>query len=116
MTMILAQLSSDSFATAEGLTTHSGSPVISLCRALIAAGHASSTPMEVYRGQTLALIVRTIGKAAQLEVDAGPRFVRASGHRIAPYARPLGSDGSSFGPSPATPPALAVTLSSSLAA
>jgi hypothetical protein len=60
-------------------TRRSDSVVCALCRRLIEAGHDPAEPMEVYRGATLALHVRSIGEAAGLTVRevGGPRFVRA---------------------------------------
>jgi hypothetical protein len=49
--------------------------VCALCRRLL--GHNPATPMEVYRGSTLALRVRSIGEGAKLtvkETGGGPRF------------------------------------------
>jgi hypothetical protein len=72
---IRAELSSDTIATSCGITVHIGSPVLSLCRRLVAEGCNPSTPMEVYRGSTLALHVRSIGGAANLRVNtAGTGF------------------------------------------
>jgi hypothetical protein len=72
-----AELSSDSYAKAEGVAVHTGSPIIALCRSLLAAGHTSSLPMEVYRGEVLALHVRSIGEATGLRVNsAGTGFIR----------------------------------------
>jgi hypothetical protein len=63
---MIAGLSSDSFATVTGSTVaaHVSSPILSLCRKLIEAGHPSSADLEVYRDGTLALRVRSIGEAA----------------------------------------------------
>jgi hypothetical protein len=58
-------------------TRRSDAVVCALCRRLVEAGHDPATPMEVYRGQTLALHVRSIGEAAKLtvtEAESGPRF------------------------------------------
>jgi len=58
-------------------TRRSDAVVCALCRRLVEAGHDPATPMEVYRGQTLALHVRSIGEAAKLtvtEAGFGPRF------------------------------------------
>jgi hypothetical protein len=77
---ILANLSSDSIATALGITVRSASPVLALCRKLIASStYASSTPLDAYRGETLCLKVRSIGEAAQLEVNGEGTGFR--GHR-----------------------------------
>jgi hypothetical protein len=65
---------------AAGLTARGAAPVLSLCRALIEAGHDPATPLEVWRGGLLALRVRSIGEGAQLAVEddrhGRPRFRR----------------------------------------
>ena len=65
---IRAELTGDDCCTALGLSVTSTSPVIALCRALINAGHDPTTPLEVYRGDVLALRVRSIGEGAQLQI------------------------------------------------
>jgi hypothetical protein len=50
--------------------TNNTSPVLALCRELVGRGVDPQTPLHVYRGETLALIVVSIGKAAALEIDA----------------------------------------------
>jgi hypothetical protein len=67
---IIAQLLGNDAASALGVTVRSGSPIIALCRKLLAAGHAAAIPLEVYRGKTLALTVRSIGEAARLRATA----------------------------------------------
>ena len=66
---IRAELSSDSYATALGITVKSPSPVLALCRKLIEAGHDPNAPLEACRGDTLCLRVRSIGEAATLRMD-----------------------------------------------
>jgi hypothetical protein len=67
---ILANLSSDSIATALGITVRSASPVLAMCRKLIECStYAHETPLNAYRGKTLSLRVRSIGEAAQLEIN-----------------------------------------------
>jgi hypothetical protein len=56
-------------AMACGKTAIGGSPVLDLCRELVAAGHNPQTPLEAYRGETLCLTVRSIGEAAGLEIN-----------------------------------------------
>jgi hypothetical protein len=59
---------------------NSDAVVCALCRRLIEAGHDLNEPMEVYRGSTLSLHVRSIGEAAKLTVaeqGGRPRFVAA---------------------------------------
>jgi hypothetical protein len=70
---IRAELSSDSYCSALGMTVRSPSPVLALCRKLVESStYASSTPMNVYRGKTLCLRVLGIGEAAQLRMDSTP--------------------------------------------
>jgi hypothetical protein len=72
-----AELKGGETALACGLVVRSGSPLIVLCRQLVAAGHDPATPLEAYRGSTLCLIVRSIGEAADLEVSAkGIGFIK----------------------------------------
>jgi len=65
---ILAHLSSNSIASALGITVTGTTPVLALCRKL-ALTHPSSIPLNAYRGDTLCLRVRSIGEAARLEVN-----------------------------------------------
>jgi hypothetical protein len=67
---IRAELSGSACASACGVAVCSGSPVTALCRQLVAAGYDPRTPLEVYRGKTLCLRVRSIGEAAGLEIAA----------------------------------------------
>ena len=54
--------------TAAGLNASGHAPVLALCRVLIEAGHHPATPLKVYRGEALALRVRSIGEAVELRV------------------------------------------------
>jgi|SRR5215475_7758403 hypothetical protein len=80
-----------------GVTSVSDTPILDLCRLLVARGHDPSTPMEVWRGTMLALSVRTIGEAAQLEVATDPPgFKLRTRPRRAPYVQKndrVGADG-----------------------
>jgi len=67
--------------TALGITAKSDSPVLALCRKLIAAGHDPATPLEAYRGDALALRVKSIGQGANLQVNGNTRLVFASGSK-----------------------------------
>lgn len=82
---ITAQLSSDTIASVIGSTIviNVGSPVLAICRKLLDAGYPSSADLEAYRGETLALRVRSIGEAAELQVDGARRFIRVPGRRLA---------------------------------
>jgi hypothetical protein len=82
--MIRAELIKSETASACGLVAKGGSPVIKLCQMLVAAGHDPSSPMQVYRGDTLALKVRSIGEAAGLVAASnGYGFARAPAMRTA---------------------------------
>jgi hypothetical protein len=52
-----------------GFTATSATPILALCRTLLAAGFDPATPMECYRGNTLAVRVHSIGQAARLTVQ-----------------------------------------------
>jgi len=78
----------DDACTALGIRVKSPSPVLALCRKLVDAGHDPATPLEAYRGATLALRVKSIGRAAGLEVSPrGVGFVRQPDSRRAPPMR-----------------------------
>lgn len=53
--VIHAELLGDSTCTADGLTSCGTSPVLHLCRLMLAAGHDPTLPLRVYRGHHLAL-------------------------------------------------------------
>ena len=77
-----AELRGSTICTAAGMTVNTGSPVLAMCRALIAAGYDPTTPLHAYRGDTLALRVRSIGEAAELQVNsAGTGFATRGGLR-----------------------------------
>jgi hypothetical protein len=69
-------------AAARGLVVRGAAPTLTLCRALVGAGHDPATPMLVYRGAVLCLSIRTIGEGARLTVEdrpsggKPPRFIR----------------------------------------
>jgi hypothetical protein len=74
-TAIRAELIGSERCSAPGMTVCSSSPVLALCRQLVEAGHDPATPLEAYRGDTLALRVKSIGLGAKLEVNtAGTGF------------------------------------------
>jgi hypothetical protein len=74
---IRAELVADNTCIAAGLSVSSITPVLNLCRALLRAGHDPSTPMQVFRGEVLALKVRSIGEAAVLEINGkGTAFIK----------------------------------------
>ena len=51
-----------------GFTAISQTPVLALCRTLLAAGFDPRQPLHVCRGDKVALYVRSIGEAARLTV------------------------------------------------
>jgi len=77
--MIKAWLIGTDRAEACGFRVRARTPVLALCRALIAEGYDPNERMEVWRGGQPALCVRAIGEAAQLDVaddGNGLRFRR----------------------------------------
>jgi hypothetical protein len=84
-----ADLIGNDTCIALGVSAHGQSPVLALCRALVGAGHDPDRRLEIYRGDVLCLVVRSIGVAAQLEVNSGGTgFIKpARGLRTAPSVR-----------------------------
>jgi hypothetical protein len=66
--LIRAELTGSATATALGISARSNSPILTLCRLLIRAGHNPSARLEAYRGSTLCLRVCSIGGGARLTV------------------------------------------------
>jgi hypothetical protein len=80
---------------AVGLAACSSSPALSLCRLLVKHGFDPERPLLVFRGEVLALRIRTIREGASLEVNSlGTDFVPFRGLRAASLVRksdrPLG--------------------------
>jgi hypothetical protein len=75
-----AELIGSNRCTIPGFAATSQTPVPALCRTLLAAGFDPTTAFEIYRGNTLALLVRSIGEGARLTVEDSrlgqPRFRR----------------------------------------
>jgi hypothetical protein len=53
---------------AEGHTVRAAAPVLAMCRRLLAAGYDPARQLHAYRGDALALKVRSIGEGAKLTV------------------------------------------------
>jgi hypothetical protein len=53
----------------DGIVARGHAPVMGLCRALLAAGYDPRRPLYAYRGDTLALIIQSIGEGAPLTVE-----------------------------------------------
>jgi hypothetical protein len=108
---ICAELIGSDTANAAGISVTAYTPVVELCKRLVASGHNPATPLKAYRGTTLCLIVRSIGTAAVLEINArgnGFRLCRAADAAppIAPKRPPVGrgrmsATGQTSGPGPA---------------
>jgi hypothetical protein len=65
-----AELSSDTYCSALGMTVRSPSPIFALCRKLIEVStYAPETPLDAYRGNTLCISV-SIGEGAGLTVTS----------------------------------------------
>ena len=76
--MIRAEITGSTRCTALGFVGQGDAPVLALCRLLVAAGYDPGTPLHAYRGDVLALRVRSIGEAAQLQISSDPpRFRKA---------------------------------------
>jgi hypothetical protein len=71
---------------AEGISVRAAAPVLALCRSLVAAGHDPRQPLHAYRGNVLALRVRSIGEGVQLAIGGdGIGFRRRHGPPGASY-------------------------------
>jgi hypothetical protein len=66
---IFVKLIGSDTCTAVGIIARAYAPVCALARLLIAAGHHPATRLEVFRGDVLALRVRSIAEAASLTVE-----------------------------------------------
>jgi hypothetical protein len=66
---IRASLTGSNKATAGGIAATGSAPVLTLCRQLLAAGLDPDTALDVYRKGTLALRIKSIGKAANLTIE-----------------------------------------------
>jgi hypothetical protein len=66
---IRADLIGSTTCRAAGISATSAAPVLIICRRLIEAGHHPGTHLHAYRGDTVALVVHSIGEAAQLEIN-----------------------------------------------
>lgn len=67
--VIRAELLGENTCTALGIVAKANTPILELCRKLIAAGHGPGSQLDIYRGETLALRLRSIGAAAALEIN-----------------------------------------------
>jgi hypothetical protein len=65
---VMAKLVGFDVAICAGKTTKSRTPILDLCRELIAEGFSPQTPLAAYRDGILVLAIRSIGAAAVLRV------------------------------------------------
>jgi hypothetical protein len=80
--LVHAELTGSNTCKALGVTAQGATPVLKLCRQLLASGLDPDAAMEVYRRGVLALRVRTIAEAAGLEINAtGTDFVACAVRR-----------------------------------
>jgi hypothetical protein len=86
---IAVHLNGANRATAASITATAAASVLQLCRRLLAAGHDPSTPLDVYRGDVLALRVRSIGEAARLTVCGSPPMFVVDAAWNTPTAPPV---------------------------
>jgi hypothetical protein len=88
--IVRAEIVGPDQCSAEGVTAISSSPVIALCRKLVAAGHDPASPLKAYRGMTLCLSVHSIGEAAGREINGrGTGFKRCDSVGIGPPVAPV---------------------------
>jgi hypothetical protein len=78
---ITAALVGNDTAQAGDIVCRGRSPVFGLCRALLAAGADPNSKLECYRGDVLALTVKTIGIGAKFTIKENERV----GPRVVPY-------------------------------
>jgi hypothetical protein len=75
---IRAELAGSSRCTAAGISTSGSTPVLALCRQLLAAGVDPDLALEVYRQGILALRVRSLRGGAALKINGkGTDFIAA---------------------------------------
>jgi len=83
--VISVTLTGSDTAAALGITVRSSSPLLCLCRALLDAGADLDQPLHAFRGDVLALTIRTLADGARLEVNQhGTGFTPRRGRRAAP--------------------------------
>jgi hypothetical protein len=99
---IVADLGNDRCA-ALGLIGRGEAPALDLCRRLFTHGVDPQTPLHVYRGDVLALQIRSIGEGAELTVKCSPQG-RPVFRKSAPKAAPGLAPAPPIAPAAATRP------------
>ena len=91
--VVRAELVGSDRCLAAGYVTRGTTPVLAMCRKLVTAGIDPATPLECYRGTTLALTVASIGHGADLRLNGhGSGFRAVYGGVTAPPVAPLATD------------------------
>ena len=99
--LIRAKLFGSTVCTAAGLISRGATPILNLCRRLVAAGHDPNSPLECYRDAVLALTVTSIGQGAALELNShGSAFVAFRERRAASPVRSQAPAGPRLSPEP----------------
>jgi hypothetical protein len=86
-------------ASAAGIVATGHAPVLRLCRALVEAGHDPALSLEIYRGNTVCLRIRSLAEGAAMAVrdnaQGRPRFVRfvQDGQETCAAAPPIAPNG-----------------------
>jgi hypothetical protein len=70
---IRAKLIGSDHCEADGIVGRGHAPVLGLCRALLEAGYDPRRPLHAYRGDTVALKIRSIGEGAAYTVEDNRR-------------------------------------------
>jgi len=70
---IRATLIGSAHCEVDGIVARGHAPVLGLCRALLAAGYDPRRPLHAYRGDTVALKIRSIREGARLTVEDNRR-------------------------------------------
>ena len=70
---IRATLIGSDHCEVDGIVARGHAPVLGLCRALLAAGYDPRRPLHAYRGDTVALKIRSIREGARLTVEDNRR-------------------------------------------
>jgi hypothetical protein len=97
-TPLRAELVGSDRCTITGFASTSTTPVLALCRTLLAAGFDPDQPLEAYRGATLTLRIRSIGEAAALELNSeATGFRRRRQPDAAPPIAPIVSESAEIG-------------------
>jgi hypothetical protein len=85
---IHAKLFGSNVCSAAGFTSRGTTPILNMCRRLLAAGYDPDSPLQCHRGDVLALTVVSIGQGAEVELNShGTAFVAFRGRRAASPVR-----------------------------